>query len=75
MTQVQDIDSKNIPVAYFSHGTFSVIAGTFLIQNRLNIYKEKRRKIRQSTINSLHLPQNMITLKTAAKNFIDNRMP
>ena len=53
----------------------SVIAGTFSIQNRLNIHKEKRRKIRQSTINSLHLPQNMITLNTAAKNFIENRMP
>ena len=53
----------------------SVTAGTFSIQSRLNIYKEKRKKIRQSTINSLHLPQNMITLNTAAKNFIDNRMP
>ena len=53
----------------------SVIAGTFSIQNRLNINKEKLRKIRQSTTNSLHLPQNIITLNTAAENFIDNRMP
>ena len=55
-----------------------VIAGTFAIRNRLDWVlhggSQQNRAINCKFSNPL-IPQNMITLNTSAKNFVDNRMP